>query len=168
MTSSSAGRRALRGPLLAALLCSAALVAPAAIADSHVTPAAVSPYNYAPASRTVKPVAIQGTSGAVGSPGNVLSGQSTRLSGANSAVVLDFGKEVGGLVTLSFAGASGASQQVGLAFSESSLYVGQNSDASSGAVFSSPSSDGAVYATVNGAGGYTMPTDKLRDRKSVV
>ena len=160
MTSSSAGRRALRGPLLAALLCSSALAAPAAVADSHVM--AVSPYNYAPASHTVKPVAIQSTSGTVSSPGNVLSGQSTRLSGANSAVVLDFGKEVGGLVTLSFAGASGAGQRLGLAFTESSLYVGQNSDASSGTVNSGPGTDGAVYATVNGAGGYTMPTDKLR------
>src|ERR1700760_590982 len=107
MTSSSAGRRALRGPLLAALLCSSALAAPAAVADPHVAPAAVSPYNYAPAGRTVKPVAIQSTSGSVSSPGNVLSGQSPRLSGANSAVVLDFGKEVGGTVTLNFAGASG-------------------------------------------------------------
>src|SRR5690242_10785277 len=75
-------------------------------------------YNYAPASRTVAPVAIEGTRGTVTAPQNVLSGASTRLSGAGSYVALDFGKEVGGLVTLRFAGASGAGQQVGLAFTE--------------------------------------------------
>ncbi|HEY4019358.1 MAG TPA: hypothetical protein VGM75_11770, partial [Pseudonocardiaceae bacterium] len=104
--------------------------------------------NYAPATRTLAPVAIQGTAGTVDSPQNVLSGQSTRISGPNSYVVLDFGKEVGGIVTLTFAGASGAGQQVGLAFSESSQYVGEISDLSSGAAFSAPGSDGALATTV--------------------
>ncbi len=157
MTSSSARRRALTGLLSAALLGACAITA---VADPHV--AAASPYNYAPASRTVKPVAIQGTAGAVDLPANVLSGRSTRISGAHSAVVLDFGKDVGGLVTLSFAGASGTGQRVGLAFTESSLYIGENSDDSSGTVNSGPGTDGALYADVDGAGGYTMPTDKLR------
>jgi hypothetical protein len=118
--------------------------------------------NYAPATRTLAPVAIEGTSGTVSSPQNVLTGASTRISGANSYVVLDFGKEVGGIVTLSFAGASGSGQQVGLAFSESSLYVGENSDLSSGAAFSGTGTDGAIYTTVNGASTYPMPADKLR------
>jgi hypothetical protein len=102
-------------------------------------------------------VAIHGTSGTVSSPQNVLSRQSTRISGANPYVVLDFGKEVGGLVTLTFAGSSDANQQVGLAFSESSQYVGEQSDASSGG-----GADGAIYAPVGGASTYTMPSDKLR------
>jgi hypothetical protein len=117
---------------------------------------------YAPSSRTLAPVAVHSTTGSVTAPTNVLSGQSTRISGAHSALVLDFGEEVGGLVTLRFAGASGAGQQVGLAFSESSLYVGENSDLSSGAAFSGTGTDGAIYATVGGAGSYTMPADKLR------
>lgn len=148
---SSAVRRA--GPLLVALVLPFAMTA----SPAGASPTAVSPYNYAPASRTVAPVAIQGTSGSVSSPTNVLSGQATRISGANSYVVLDFGKEVGGLVTLNFAGSSDANQQVGLAFSESSQYVGEQSDASSGG-----GADGAIYAPVNGAGTYTMPSDKLR------
>jgi hypothetical protein len=118
--------------------------------------------NYSPSSRTLSPTAVQGTSGSVTSPQNVLSGQPTRLSGAHSRVVLDFGKDVAGLVTLKFAGASGSGQQIGLAFSESSLYVGENSDLSSGAAFSGTGTDGAIYARVDGAGTYTMPTDKLR------
>lgn len=66
--------------------------------------------------------------------------------------------EVGGLVTLRFSGASGTGQQLGLAFSESSLYIGRNSNQSSGG----GSPDDALYATVSGAGTYTMPADKLR------
>jgi hypothetical protein len=141
------------------LMGSAVTASPAAPADGRSLAQAD---NYAPASRTVAPVAIQGTSGSVTSPQNVLSGQPTRISGANSYLVLDFGEEVGGIVSLSFAGASGAGQQVGLAFSESSQYVGENSDLSSGAAYSPPGSDGAIYTTVNGATSYTMPTDKLR------
>ncbi|MFC1434032.1 trehalase family glycosidase [Streptacidiphilus sp. N1-3] len=142
----------------------AGLTAPAAPAAQGVPlgRSAGDAYIYAPSSRTLAPVAVQGTSGSVGSPQNVLSGASTRISGTNSYLVLDFGKEVGGLVTLRFAGASGSGQQVGLAFSESSLYVGTNSDLSSGTVYSGSGTDGALRTTVNGAGSYTMPTDKLR------
>jgi Bacterial alpha-L-rhamnosidase 6 hairpin glycosidase domain len=119
-------------------------------------------FSYSPTSRTLAPVAIQSTAGTVTSPQNVLTGGSTRVSGTGSYVVLDFGKDVGGLVTLRFAGASANGQQVGLAFTESSLYVGPVSDLSSGNAFSGTGTDGAIYATVNGAGSYTMPADKLR------
>ena len=73
--------------------------------------------NFSPTSRTVGPTALYDFYGQVSDPLNVISHRATRLTGANSAVVLDFGKEVGGLVTLSFGAASSASQQVGLAFS---------------------------------------------------
>ncbi|MEU6852902.1 trehalase family glycosidase [Actinacidiphila alni] len=147
---------------------SAAASATSAAPQATASPAAMAgrsagdAYIYAPHSRTLAPVAVQGTSGSVSAPGNVLSGASTRISGTNSFLVLDFGKEVGGLVTLKFAGASGAGQRVGLAFSESSLYVGPVSDLSSGTVYSGSGTDGALTTTVNGAGGYTMPADKLR------
>ncbi|MET0401594.1 MAG: alpha-L-rhamnosidase, partial [Cystobacter sp.] len=151
------GRRAWR-----ALACGGlALLAPAALLSG--TPARADraqalPYNYSPASRTVLPVRVHGTSGQVTAPQNALTGKPTRLSGTNSSVVYDFGKEVGGLVTLRFSGASGSGQRVGLAFSESSVYVGTSSDASNGG--SVP--DGALHASVSGAGTYTMPADKLR------
>ena len=117
-----------------------------------------SPYSYSPASRTLAPVRVQSTSGSVSAPQNALGGAATRLSGSSAVVVYDFGKEVGGVVTLSFSGASGAGQQVGLAFSESSLYIGKSSDLSNGG----GNPDGALYATVSGAGTYTMPLDRLR------
>src|SRR5918999_4485725 len=101
--------------------------------------------NYSPTSRTLKPTAVHRTSGSVANPQNVLSGQPTRISGSQSAITLDFGKEVGGVATLSFGSTSSSGQRVGLAFSESSLYVGNNSDRSSGR----DGEDGALYATAS-------------------
>ncbi|MFC1418050.1 alpha-L-rhamnosidase-related protein [Streptacidiphilus cavernicola] len=149
--------------LAAVAACVAGCLAavPAATAAPTAAPAA-SAAGFAPSTRTLAPVAVQGTSGTVTAPQNVLSGAATRISGANSSLVLDFGKEVGGLVTLTFGGASGSGRQVGLAFSESSLYVGPTSDLSSGTVYSGSGTDGALSTTVNGATSYTMPTDKLR------
>jgi hypothetical protein len=115
-------------------------------------------YNESPTSHTLAPTAIYTTSGTVTNPTNLLSGQSTRLSGNGSYVVVDFGKEVGGIVTLTFAGSSDNSQSIGLAFSESSTNIGPNSDASNGG----GGADEAIYASVTGAGSYTMPSDKLR------
>ncbi|MDT7802333.1 MAG: hypothetical protein QOI78_5766 [Actinomycetota bacterium] len=63
--------------------------------------------NLSPTSRTVRPVAVQGTAGSVADPQNVLSGQATRLSGTNSSITLDLGTEVGGIATLSFGATSG-------------------------------------------------------------
>ncbi len=103
------------------------------------------------------PTAVYATSGTVSNPQNVLSGGSTRISGTGSALSLDFGKEVGGLVTLSFGSTSDANQRVGLAFSESSLYVGSGSDASSGG-----NADGAIYGAAPAGGSYTMPAARLR------
>ncbi|WP_405591427.1 MGH1-like glycoside hydrolase domain-containing protein [Streptomyces sp. NBC_01190] len=178
--SSRAGHHRARVLLLIAAVCAAVglSTAPAATAGAAgaagaaaaAGPAAGAPlgrsagdaYIYAPHTRTLHPVAVQGYSGSVTSPQNVLSGAPTRISGADSALVLDFGKEVGGLVTLTFGGASGSGRQLGLAFSESSLYTGRTSDLSSGTVYSGTGTDGALQATVNGAGTWTMPTDKLR------
>jgi hypothetical protein len=146
----------------AALSASVAQPAATAAPSPQSARARAAADNYSPSSRTLAPVAIQGTSGSVTSPQNVLSGQSTRISGAHSRIVLDFGKEVAGQVTLKFAGASGAGQQLGLAFSESSLYVGENSDLSSGTANSGTGTDGALAVRVDGAGSYSMPADKLR------
>jgi hypothetical protein len=152
-------RRARRLASLAfGALLLAPITAPGATALPAESPAASDPNNFAPASRTVKPVSVFRTSGTVTAPDNLVTGGSTRLSGKNSYVVLDFGKEVGGLVTLRFTGASETGRQVGLAFSETAAYAGMNSDASR----QSAGSDGAIYATVDGSGTYTMPKEKLR------
>ena len=145
---------------LALSACAALLGAPTLGSPTRAAAAAASnpgsAYNFSPTSRTLAPTSARTFAGTVSNPSNLLSGQATRLTGKGSAVTLDFGKEVGGIVTLHFAGSSDANQSVGLAFSESPQYVGTSSDNSAGGT------DGAIYAAVNGAGSYTMPTDKLR------
>ena len=128
-------------------------------AGSTLSPAAVSDmYNYAPPTRTLKPIAVTKTDGSIVNPKNVLSGDATAIVGKNAYLVLDFGKEVGGVLTLSFAAASDANQSVGLAFSETATYMGPSSDQSNG----SAAADAALIAAVPGASTYTMPRKYLR------
>ena len=114
--------------------------------------------NYAPSSRTVTPVRVTQTTGTVTGSTAVLRGRSTTLTGTGSSITLDFGKEVGGLVTLHFNGANTSGQQLGLAFTESSQYIGPNSDSSNGG----SGSDGAIYASVAPNTSWTMPDASLR------
>jgi hypothetical protein len=144
---------------LAALTASALMNGSAAAEPlTHTRQAHREDYNYSPKSRTVKPVAVYTTQGTVTDADAVLSGKSTRLSGTDSYLTLDFGKEVGGLVSLHFAKESASGQRLGLAFSESSQYIGTTSDASNGG----GGSDGALYADVAGGSSWTMPQAKLR------
>ncbi|MET8764716.1 trehalase family glycosidase [Lentzea sp. NPDC004782] len=136
------------------VLALASITAP----DAAASPAASDPANFAPASRTLKPISVLRTTGTVTAPGNLVTGGPARLSGRNSSVVLDFGKEVGGLISLGFAGASDTGQRVGLAFSETARYAGTDSDLSNQDFTTSP--DGAIYAPAGGP--YTMPAEKLR------
>lgn len=113
--------------------------------------------NFSPSSRSVIPKTILDGSGSqIGTwPG------STSLGGDRSTVVLDFGLEVGGIVTLNFTVSSTtASGAIGLAFSEAKNWIGPKSDSSNGG--SLP--DGAIYANFSGTGDFTyvMPDEKLR------
>ena len=151
--------------VLAALLPAGAVVGqvatapPAVAAVAAVPPGAIDALNLSPTSRTVRPTAVFRTTGTVANPQNVLNGQPTRISGTNSSITLDFGKEVGGLATLSFGAASDANQQVGLAFSESSVFVGTNSDTSA---THEGRLDGAITGAARPNSTYTMPTARLR------
>jgi hypothetical protein len=151
----------MRGASLVSALLFVALATPPAEAlpppaVQAVPPGAIEALNLSPTSRTVRPTAIHSTAGSVANPQNVLSGQPTRVSGTNSSITLDFGKEVGGIATLSF-GATSGGQRVGLAFTESSLYIGRTSDASSGG-----NADGAIYGNATTNGTYVMPASRLR------
>ena len=115
-------------------------------------------YNLSPASRTLAPMRLTRSTGTVSNPSGVLHGRPTVLTGTGSSVTLDFGKEVGGLVSLHFGSASGAGQKLGLAFSESSQYIGDTSDASNGG----SGSDGAIDATVTPGASWTVPQASLR------
>ncbi|MET1073335.1 MAG: NEW3 domain-containing protein, partial [Umezawaea sp.] len=114
--------------------------------------------NFAPASRTVTPVKVTRTTGTVAEAGGVLRGRTTTLTGHGSSVTLDFGKEVGGIASVRFPGTSAPGERLGLAFTESSLYIGTTSDASNGG--SGP--DGALTADVVPGSTWTVP--KVRQR----
>src|SRR5439155_13769217 len=101
--------------------------------------------------------AVCSTSGMVSNPTNILSGQPTTLAGAGAQIVLDFGKEVGGILSLQFAGASGT-PTLGVAFTESSLHVGPNSDNTAGG----SNSDGALGVSVAGPMSWTSDGKYLR------
>ncbi|GLY92042.1 alpha-L-rhamnosidase C-terminal domain-containing protein [Actinoallomurus iriomotensis] len=145
-----------------AALVAPALTVPQAVAGTPAKAGATRPwdaYNLSPKTRTIRPVAIYNSNGSVTDPSAVLTGEQTRISGKGSYVTLDFGKEVGGLTTLHFAGSDGA-QRVGLAFNESSDYVPDVvSDSSTGGP---RSNDGILYADVNGKTTYTTPAKYLR------
>jgi hypothetical protein len=114
--------------------------------------------NLSPSSRTLKPVKITETHGQVAFPNAVLSGGATVLRGRGSYVVLDFGKEVGGIVSVQIGDASGGTQGLAIAFSESSLYTGLASDRSNGG----DGPDGFLSLNVTSHGEYVPPKAKLR------
>lgn len=111
-------------------------------------------FNYAPSSRLVSPASI------LLWPNLTTSAYAATytLHGNGSLVTYDFGKEVGGIVSLSFK--STGAGQIGLAFTESKKFVGEWSDSSRGRF---DGYDGAIYGTVQtGNGTYTMPDKSLR------
>ena len=111
---------------------------------------------YAPASRTVSPAQILSLK--TGEPISNYSNP-TSLSGNGSALVFDFGKEVGGIATLQYSATAGGA--VGLAFTEGKNWIGKWSDSSNGLF---KGSDGAIYSNFSGPGNvvYTMPDLRLR------
>lgn len=115
-------------------------------------------YNLSPSSRTIAPVAMQRIQGEVSSPDQMLTGGTTTIKGMGSYVVLDFGKEVGGITSLKFGAASDSAQTVFLAFSESVLYTGPQSDLSVGV----GPPDGSLSANVTANGTYSVPPERLR------
>ncbi|KAK1750399.1 Six-hairpin glycosidase-like protein [Echria macrotheca] len=113
---------------------------------------------FAPPSRTVRPKSIISLT-----TGQIISAYNgTATLGTNgSTVVLDFGIEVGGLVSLKYTVRGTGGGSLGLAFTEAKDFIGQWSDSSNGR-FQSP--DGAIYSGFDGPGpvSYTMPDAKLR------
>ncbi|EMC96992.1 glycoside hydrolase family 78 protein [Baudoinia panamericana UAMH 10762] len=125
---------------------------------------------YSPASRTVHPANVLSLGNAsIISPYPGVS----RLSSNGSALVFDFGIEVGGIVNVNYT-TTGGSGSLGLAFTEAKNWIGLASDSSNGDFGSSNASlrqngdqvcnDGALYSYFSGAGShsYTMDLQHLR------
>ena len=111
-------------------------------------------YNYSPNSRTVRPARIfnSDTSFLANWPG------SSQLRGNGSQLIFDFGKEVGGIVTVTYSATGSGS--LGMAFTEARNWTGEWSDSSNGSF----NPDGALYAniTTTTKSNYTMPDAKMR------
>jgi hypothetical protein len=113
--------------------------------------------NLSPTSRTISPVQILRSDHSVQSvyPGTA------SLNASDTLLIFDFGKEVGGLVTLKYT--AKGSGTLGLAFSEARNWTGMVSDSSNGA--GPIGSDGALTVDITADttdGSYTMPDAKLR------
>lgn len=114
--------------------------------------------NFSPASRTVSPVSIlqQDGSHLAGYPLEV------ELAEDGPLFIFDFGKEIGGIVTITYSAVGAGS--LGLAFTEAKNWTGQYSDDSNGAFNSTGHPDGALFAniTTTSETNYTMPDAKMR------
>lgn len=119
---------------------------------------------YSPSSRTVSPISILSLP-----QGNKITAfpasAAINLQSNQTGLVFDFGKEVGGIVTVNYdlarTPSAGEVVRLGLAFSEGKQWIGTSSDNSNGG-FVGP--DGALFytITISGPGIYTMPNAKLR------
>lgn len=109
-------------------------------------------FNFSPSSRIVSPVAIISST----EISNTL--PLGTLLGNGSSIVYDFGKEVGGTITLTYNATNTA--RLGFAFSESKNWIGEWSDGSNGSF----NPDGQLFAevTATAEAKYEMPLNKLR------
>jgi len=119
---------------------------------------------YSPSSRTLSPVNVLSLSNA-----SVISsypGVNT-LAGNASALVFDFGIEVGGIVSVDYS-TTGGSGQLGLAFTEAKNWIGLASDSSNGAfsrgVGDQACDDGAIYDYFTSSGNHSYTMDLLHLR----
>lgn len=117
---------------------------------------------YAPASRTIQPKSILSLANA--SEISTYPGRAA-LTANGSALVFDFGIEVGGIIHLTYTSTGGdgtSTGTLGLAFSEAKTWIGLTSDSSNGLF---EDGDGAIYTapfTGHGNHSYSIPDEKLR------
>ena len=119
---------------------------------------------FAPETRTVSPVKVLSLADA-----SVLSAYpgTKSLDGNASALVFDFGVEVGGILSVNYT-TTGGSGSMGLAFTEAKDYIGLQSDSSNGRFALGEGDfacdDGALYSDFETAGthSYTMDDRRMR------
>ncbi|KAJ7106845.1 glycoside hydrolase family 78 protein [Mycena crocata] len=120
-------------------------------------------FNYAPKSKTVYPAAIRQVEGSVTNSERLVNNTgSATLSGQGTWMALDFGVEVGGLISLNFDSAS-ANSSIALSFSESPSFIRPTASDDSSFPDASTTYDGVlrVSAPIH-AGFWTQPAFSLR------
>ncbi|KAH9943643.1 Six-hairpin glycosidase [Amylocystis lapponica] len=119
-------------------------------------------FNYAPGTRIVRPRAIFQVNGAVSSPEGLLSNSGATFVSDGSWVALDFGLEVGGLISLSFDAVS-PSSAVALSFTESPLFINPVTSDDSSHPSANMSYDGVLdLLSPIAVGHWTQPSARLR------
>lgn len=119
---------------------------------------------YSPASRKVSPanvLSLSNGSGISSYPG------ASSLVRNGSALVFDFGIEVGGIVSVDYSTTGGAGA-LGLAFTEAKNWIGLASDSSNGAfahgIGDQACDDGAIYSSFTSPGNHSYTMDLLHLR----
>lgn len=124
-------------------------------------------FNLSPHNRTLYPTRVHRVEGTVRTPQNLCSRdgivpptspEGALFTSANALVTLDFGVNTCGIVTINFGRHSSSQTTAGLAFSESKLFVGRDSDKSVDFAIN----DGHLTIEVSGQGQYTVPADQQR------
>ena len=115
-------------------------------------------YILAPSSRSVYPVSVYDVNGTVTGAESLTGDQlGSAVFEDASAVTFDYGKSIGGVVSLTLGDVSDTDQYIGITFSESSLWIsGDFSDATHDA-----GNDEALWFNPPGPGVYTV----LRERE---
>lgn len=113
--------------------------------------------NFSPSSRSPHPSSILSSDGSFSSAYE--DDTIIELSSSATDVLLDFGVEVGGVISFAYDLAGAESATIGLAFTEAKDYIGRNGDSSRG----DREQDGAWISTVYAnKSHYEMPVEGLR------
>ncbi|KAI0706032.1 Six-hairpin glycosidase [Cerioporus squamosus] len=119
-------------------------------------------FNYAPKSRTVFPSAVKQTSGTVHDAHGLVSKGGATIVGNGSWVALDFGIEVGGLVTLKLDKVT-KSSSIALSFTESPVFISPVTSDDSTYPSANQSYDGVEHVPAPLQPGFwTQPAARLR------
>ncbi|KAF9259566.1 Six-hairpin glycosidase [Marasmius fiardii PR-910] len=120
-------------------------------------------FNYAPASRVVRPVAVRRVGGSVTGANNTVDGDGNGiavLGSQGSSITLDFGIEVGGLISMTLPNTNTSS--FALSFTESPQFISTTSSDDSSFPSADQTYDGILKVTSQKAGLWTQSSDTLR------
>ncbi|EIW56811.1 Six-hairpin glycosidase [Trametes versicolor FP-101664 SS1] len=119
-------------------------------------------FNFAPKSRTVYPTAVKVTHGGVRNANALVTKGAATLSGNGSWLALDFGVEVGGLVSLNFGKVTSRSS-IALSFTESPMFISPLTSDDSSYPSANMSFDGVLHVPAPlPTGFWTQPAAMLR------
>ncbi|KAL5528784.1 hypothetical protein ACEPAF_7921 [Sanghuangporus sanghuang] len=121
-------------------------------------------FNYAPESRLVRPTGVFQVVGSVNNATELLSETgAASITGNGSWLTLDFGKEVGGLVSLTIVSRSSENSSLSLSFTESPLFISPVTSDDSVKAVASQNYDGVLPIPAPLSSGlWTSPKERLR------